>query len=85
MELRKYRAMTKPPARKTTHSTFVNSSVRLPPDLHQELQEAALLHGRSMNAEIIARLEATPVQTRLDDLVKGNAELKRMVKQLLDK
>ena len=77
--------MTKPPTKKTTHSTFVNSSVRLPPELRKELQDTALLHGRSMNAEIIARLEATPIQARLDDLVKSNAELKRMVKQLLDK
>lgn len=77
--------MTKPPIQKTTQSNFIQSGVRFPPALHKELQEAALLHGHSMNAEIIARLEAAPIQGRLDELIKSNAELKRMVKQLLDK
>lgn len=38
-----------------------------------------------MNAEIIARLQAAPIQERLDELIKSNAELKLMIKQLLDK
>lgn len=39
--------------------------LRLPPGLREELREAAELHSRSMNAEIVERLEQYPNLVRL--------------------
>lgn len=73
--------MTKPPIKKLDQSDYIKSSLKLPPDLHAEVVESAVIHGRSMNAEIIARL-----QTRqFDDLRRQIAELKAMIRQVLDR
>lgn len=40
-------------------SDFLKTALRLPRDLHARIQKAAELSGRSMNAEIIARLQQT--------------------------
>ncbi|TBH09925.1 Arc family DNA-binding protein [Rhizobium leguminosarum] len=39
--------------------------LRLPPGLREEIREAAELHARSMNAEIVERLEKYPLLVRL--------------------
>jgi hypothetical protein len=72
--------MTKPPAHKKIQDGYIKSGLRLPPDLHAEVQAAALFHGRTMNAEIIARLRKNPVEK----LQRDNAELKKMVREILD-
>lgn len=77
--------MQKPPIQKPRKIPPIKTAFRLPPDLHAEIKATADRNGRPMNAEIIARLQAAPVQERLDELIKSNTELKRMVKQLLDK
>ncbi|MGI4847557.1 MAG: Arc family DNA-binding protein [Janthinobacterium lividum] len=41
----------------TKQDDFIKTALRLPRDLHSEVQESAEKNGRSMNAEIIARLE----------------------------
>lgn len=50
-------------------SDFVKTALRLPPDVHVRLHEAAQANGRSYNAEIIARLQESfsdnPEVTRL--------------------
>lgn len=38
---------------------YVRSQYRLPTDLHERLQAASAASGRSMNAELVARLEAS--------------------------
>lgn len=73
--------MTKPPIKRLDQSGYLKSSLKLPPDLHAEVVESAAMHGRSMNAEIIARL-----QTRqFDELKQQIAELKAMIRQVLDR
>lgn len=60
-------------------------SLRLPVDVHAEIQQAAALAGRSMNDEIIHRLRAYALAVSLADIAQQNAELKRMVQQLIDR
>lgn len=70
--------MTKPPIRKTTN--FVQVKVRLPPDLHSEILAACELNGGSIATEVIARLR----ERQVEDLRREVAELKVMVRELLD-
>jgi len=49
--------------------------LRLPPDLKERVQSAAKDNQRSMNAEIIARLEATLLDGSDDETAKVVAEL----------
>ncbi len=82
--MREDRAMKKPPVKKETQKLYVQSAVRFPPKLHQELHDAAKRNGRSMNAEVIARLDSTPIQTKLEEIIDGNNELKALIKQIID-
>jgi hypothetical protein len=52
----------------------------MPPELHAELKETAELKGRAMNAEILDRLQ----QNNMATLLRENAELKKMVREILD-
>ncbi len=72
--------MTKPPAKKSSQENYVKSALRLPPELHAEVSAAAQLNDRSLNAEIISRLRGNPV----DALSKETAELKAMIREVLD-
>lgn len=72
--------MQKPPAKKTTQKHFVQSAIRFPPDLRDRLKAAAETNGRSLNAEVIARLQASP----LDEVLSELAEVKGMVRKVLD-
>jgi uncharacterized protein (DUF1778 family) len=78
--LRNNRAMEKP-----NKPTRTQRTLRLPPDLQQEIDEAAARAGRSANEEIIRRLRTYAQLVTLDDIAKQNAELKRMVQQLIDR
>lgn len=60
-------------------------SLRLPVDLHAEVQETSALAGRSMNDEIIYRLRAYRQATTLNDIAQQNAELKKMLQKLIDR
>lgn len=60
-------------------------TLRLPPDLDNEITEAAAAAGRSANEEIIHRLQAYAESVALSDIAKQNVELKRMVQQLIDR
>lgn len=71
--------MSKPPLKKTT-LVPVKTALRLPPGLHQELHQAAELNIRSLNAEIVARLQVN----RLDELDRKIDEVRLMLRQLLD-
>jgi predicted HicB family RNase H-like nuclease len=72
--------MTKPPNKKASQKNYIHSAVRLPQDLNEELKAAAARNGRSMNAEIIARLQASPMDAVMAELT----ELKRMLRVALD-
>lgn len=57
--------------------------LRLPPGLRDELREAAELHSRSMNAEIVERLEQYPILVRLPmDISYLKMENERLTEEL---
>lgn len=58
----------------------MQSAVRFPPELRAELQADAERHGRSFNAEVLARIQAAPIEAIMTEL----AEMKRMLRLLLD-
>jgi predicted transcriptional regulator len=58
---------------------------RLPDKLHKELQEAAERNCITLNAEAIARLQSASVLDRLAKQEIEIAELKSMLRELLDK
>jgi uncharacterized protein (DUF1778 family) len=78
--LRNNRAMSTSSKEQRTKKTL-----RLPPDLQDEINEAAAAAGRSANEEIIHRLRAHAESVALSDIAKQNAELKRMLQQLIDR
>lgn len=47
----------------STHDTHTQYKLRMPPDLRDRLKQAAEGNHRSMNAEIVARLEESLVKT----------------------
>jgi cell fate (sporulation/competence/biofilm development) regulator YlbF (YheA/YmcA/DUF963 family) len=59
-------------------------TLRLPPDVQQDIEEAAAKAGHSANEEIVRRLRAYAQAVTLKDIVKQNAELKRMLQRLID-
>jgi hypothetical protein len=78
--MRNNRAMEKKPKTK-----YPATTVRLPGPLHEEIKNAAAMAVHSMNDEIILRLRLHPIDKRLDRIEQENAELKRMVQQLIDR
>lgn len=62
--------MTTPAAQ----SPIVHSVIRLPQDLRDRIRAAARANGRSMNAEYIARLEASFADLDIDALAEKLAE-----------
>ncbi len=63
---------------------YVRTALRLPPGLHRQVKEAARQAGHTMNAEIIARLAAAEEHASFKLLVKQNAELKNLMREMLD-
>jgi predicted HicB family RNase H-like nuclease len=73
--------MVNPPKQKIKQQGYVQTAVRLPPDLHDDLRDAATRSGHSLNAEILARLRTSP----LEEIKRQNVELKAMLREVLDK
>lgn len=65
---------------KTSQEHYVHSALRLPPELRQSIKEAAIRNGRSMNAEMLARLQDNPMNEVMSEL----AELRAMLRKVLD-
>lgn len=76
--------MHKPPIQKPKQDDFVRTALRVPRDLHEELHEAATRGGWGLNDEILIRLQASTRDAKLDQLAKQNAELKAMLRKVLD-
>lgn len=72
--------MKKPPIKTTSQESYVHSAVRMPPELRVSIKIAAEKNGRSMNAEILARLQDNQMEPVLQEL----ADLKQMMRKLLD-
>lgn len=60
------------------------TTVRLPPELHDEIKDAAARAGHSMNTEIIARLTAQPAELTLRDIARQNVRTQEMIQRLID-
>jgi hypothetical protein len=76
--------MKTPPIQKKIQGDYAKTAVRMPRDLHAEIQATAERNGRSMNAEIVARLKISPIEDGIEQVLKQGLELKSMVRQLLD-
>lgn len=72
--------MTKPPIKKLDQSEYIKTNLRLPPKLHASITKEAELQGRSMNAEILARLQVDQNAALLAEL----ADIKAMLRKLMD-
>jgi hypothetical protein len=81
--VRKNRAMVKPSPKQPTQADYIKTALRLPPSLHAELKDSAEKNGRTMNAEIIARLLQLPVNAQLDNLAKDQRQLVAIAKEIL--
>jgi plasmid stability protein len=69
--------MTKP------QDDFIKTAIRLPRDLHADILESAAHHGRSMNAEMLARLSSQAGAT-LDDIARQNVRTQEMVQTIIE-
>lgn len=56
------------PQRIAQQDEYIRTALRLPPDLHARVHEAADKAGRSFNAELIARIAAS-FDTGLEDRI----------------
>lgn len=76
----------------TSDSETVRSQLRLPGDLYEKIKSAAARSGRSMNAEIVHRLESSfpeaievqLLQTRQRELIRMDEELRSINAQIAD-
>lgn len=66
--------------KKQTQHDYKRLTTRYPPEVYAELQATAARNGRSVNAEIVARIQTDQVA----ELRKEVVELKAMVRTLLD-
>jgi predicted DNA-binding protein len=64
---------------------YIKTSLRLPPDLKEEVKQAAAESGRSMNDELVARVAAKPIYDRLDALAREVAQMKAILIELRDR
>jgi hypothetical protein len=60
---------------------FDSTRLRLPPELHQQLKAAGEAAGRSMNAEILYRLECT-FDPQIAEMIAGVEEQKEHDRKL---
>lgn len=63
----------------------VETTLRLPLELHDELKRAGAQVGHSINEEIIHRCRSHAQAVALEEIMKQNAELKRMLQILIDR
>lgn len=73
-----------PPPNKPKKKSFVQTAIRLPPALHEEIKAAAAQNDRSQNEEMVARLQLPPGDARLAAMERQMEELNRLVRRLLD-
>jgi hypothetical protein len=71
--------MRTPPIPQQKQKNHIKTALRIPTALHEELVAAAERNGHSLNAEMLSRLSASP----LDDIKQQNEELKMLLRQVL--
>ena len=62
---------------------YSKKTVRLPDDLWDQAQASADLNGRSLNAEITARLIEAYAQPTLVDIVNRQDETRQLIRRVL--
>lgn len=73
--------MPKPPT--AYQSAYIKTALRLPEQMHKDLQNAATHNGRSLNNEILTRVQLS-LDDRLADVERELQEMKGMLRRLLD-
>jgi hypothetical protein len=68
----------------TSQDEYHRTALRLPRDLHQQVLRAAEAAGRTMNAELLARIAGADEVTANKELVRQNAELKAMLREIME-
>jgi hypothetical protein len=63
---------------------YIKTSLRLPRDLHEKVHASAREHGRGFNDELIARIAGADEVQSFKLLRRENAELRKMVREVLD-
>jgi hypothetical protein len=63
---------------------YIRTALRLPRDLHAKVHESAREQGRTLNAELIARIAGAEEVLSFKELRRENAELRAMVREVLD-
>jgi predicted HicB family RNase H-like nuclease len=66
--------------KKETQEDYKRLTTRYPPDLYAELQASAKRNGRSVNAEVVARVQID----RLAAIERELGELRKLVRQVLE-
>lgn len=79
MEARKNRAMKNSPKNEK------RPTIRMPGELYDRLAAAAKYNGASFNAEVLQRLQATVEQDNFSRLFRENAEIKKLIRELIEK
>lgn len=65
-------------------STYAKTSIYMPPELRESVKSAAKANGRTMNAEILARVIEAEDRATFKQLVKQNDELRGLMREMLD-
>jgi hypothetical protein len=65
-------------------ANYIKTSLRLPPELRESVKSAAKANGRTMNAEILARVIEAEDRATFKVLIKENAELRKLMLEMLD-
>lgn len=80
----------------TSQDDYIRTALRLPRDLHKEVQDSAEKNNRSMNAEIVARLEKSfieepieptslaGIQQQIHGLVDENIKMRELLMEHLE-
>lgn len=66
-------------------SEYIKTSLRMPPQLRDDVIAAAKRNGRTMNAEILARVTDAEDRATFKQLVRQNEELRRLMTEMLDR
>lgn len=60
------------------------TTLRLPSSLYKEIEKAANYNGRSVNAEIVARLQTAALDGQFSKIFRELAEIKASGREILD-
>jgi len=80
MKARKNRVMKNTDPKSKT----IRITLRLPRELYPALEAAAEYNGRSFNAEMVARLQATATEDQFSRVLRELADIKSLEREILE-